>query len=277
MPVSLTGPYNSITVNLVPEGSGAIDVKAAQVQSVAPSPSGAVLISGDITASATASGSGASVLPASGSSSASLTVTGSAEDAGGVESGLTVTSTFAQDSVITMGTGAGEVDENQDAVIAFTVPAGWSSGANQGGIVANFGGFSGALVVLDDNGRIFAGTTQGADGDLISTSAAVSGGDRVVVAYELGAVVKAWINDAPVHGTALEEAASGSVDGSSWSGGNDGGYISRTTGTVVDGQQDIATDLASLPSWSSHGTLGTEQAPVGTWADLTYYKGQSVV
>ena len=33
----------------------------------------------------------------------------------GAESGITATSTFAQDSVITIGTGAGEVDDASDA------------------------------------------------------------------------------------------------------------------------------------------------------------------
>ena len=215
---------------------------------------------------------------ASASITAAATVSAVGEGvADSVESGLTATSTFAQDSVITMGTGAGEVDQNQDTVFGFTVPAGWSAGANQGGIVANFGGFSGALIILDDNGRIFAGTTQGANADLISTSGAVSGGERVVVGFDRGVEVKIWIDSSPVHGTALEEASVGPVDASSWSGGNDGGYISRTAGTVTGGQQGIATNLADLASWVAHGTLGTEQAPVGTWADLTYYKGQAVV
>ena len=232
-PVEINGPFNRITVAMVTEASGVLDIGTATVNTVVPGLLGF-----------------------------------------GVEDGLTVNSTFAQDSVIVMGSGVDEVDREALAAFGVTVPGSWSAGANNGGIVWNFGGSNGAVMIVDDAQRLFIGSTAGSD--LISVAGAVSPGDRLVGQVPLVGPVKAWINGDPVHGTALQEATTGTIDSSAWCGADAGGYISRTAGVVVDGQQNIVTDLALFPSWVAHGTLGTLQAPIGTWGDLTYYKGQTI-
>ena len=184
------------------------------------------------------------------------------------EENLTATRTYVVNEDIVPIT---QFSINTPSVFAFTVPSDWP-GSDDGGVVANMGGSTGALIVIASDGRIGALTRYSGGGTpynyVLSAAGAVEAGDRVVVQFVAGtgSRTRLWVEGVEITHSVLSENTH-----TQWTGGNLGSYLEQD---AEIGQRSTRTPFPSSGGWE---TMPQNRVLDGTWGILTLYSNQTVI
>ena len=183
------------------------------------------------------------------------------------EENLTATRTYVENEDVLPLT---QFSISSPSVFAFTVPVDWP-GTDDGGVVLNMGGTTGALVVIASDGRIGAASRYSGGSSpynyVLSNLSAVGPGDRVVVQFRAGSEgrIRLWVEGLEVtHSTLYENTHT------QWTGGNLGSYLEQD---AEIGQRATRTPFPDSGGWE---TMPQNRVQDGTWGSLTLYANQTV-